>query len=154
MPADDISTSGATMRRAPNLAATSASVVLDGRDFSGEDLLVEAMNIRHIGPGLALAPDADPTDGRFDLILTTESDRKILEDYFSHRRGRLSKNRLAVHRGKRLRIKCDDVHAHVDDAVWPDQESGPKGQQTSTVSVDGHQVKFLAPARKNARAMK
>jgi diacylglycerol kinase family enzyme len=127
-------------------------VVLDGRDLSGEYLLVEAMNIRHIGPGLHLAPDADPTDRWFDLVLVTKSDRKLLESYFSHRPGRLPKSRFAAHQGKRLRVKCQDVHAHVDDAVWPDEGSRPQGRLTINVSLDKQQVRFLALPRKKAGA--
>jgi diacylglycerol kinase (ATP) len=125
-------------------------IVLDGRDLSGQYLLVEAMNIRHIGPGLHLAPHADPTDQWFDLVLVTESERKILESHFS-RRGKLPKSRFAVHRGKRLRIKCQHAHVHFDDAVWPDDGSSPEGRQTVNVSMDAQQVRFLVPARSRGK---
>src|SRR6266536_1428726 len=36
------------------------NVTLDGQDLSGEYVLLEAMNIRCVGPNLCLAPDADP----------------------------------------------------------------------------------------------
>ena len=42
-------------------------VFLDGRDFSGEFILLEALNIQSVGPNLCLAPDANPADGLLDL---------------------------------------------------------------------------------------
>ena len=35
----------------------------DGTDQSGDFLAVEVMNIRHVGPSVPIAPDADPGDG-------------------------------------------------------------------------------------------
>ena len=44
-------------------------VELDGTDASGEYVGVEMMNIRSIGPNVALAPHADPGDGWLDVAL-------------------------------------------------------------------------------------
>ena len=38
-------------------------LTLDGEDLSGEYILLQVMNIQHIGPSLHLAPDAEPGDG-------------------------------------------------------------------------------------------
>src|SRR5688572_4946142 len=42
-------------------------VLLDGLDLSGEFLLLEALNIKSVGPNLCLAADANPSDGLLDL---------------------------------------------------------------------------------------
>jgi diacylglycerol kinase family enzyme len=49
---------------------------LDERDLSGEYILVEAMNIRSIGPNLCLAPDADHGDGLLDVVLVSNEERE------------------------------------------------------------------------------
>jgi diacylglycerol kinase family enzyme len=43
-------------------------VLADGEDLSHRYLLVEAMNMRSIGPRMVLAPEADPGDGYLDLV--------------------------------------------------------------------------------------
>src|SRR6185503_20955861 len=55
----------------------------DGDDLSGTYLLVLALNIAYVGPGLALAPDADAGDGQLDLLLVGEADRDALGSYLT-----------------------------------------------------------------------
>jgi diacylglycerol kinase (ATP) len=50
----------------------------DGRDASGDFLLLEILNIRRAGPGVELAPHASPSDGRFDVVSATEAQRPRL----------------------------------------------------------------------------
>jgi diacylglycerol kinase (ATP) len=92
-------------------------ITLDGEDLSGRYLLVEAMNIKLIGPNLALAPDADPCDGLLDLVLVGEDGRDKLGAYMN---GRLGGNGntapdLGVRRGKGLIIELEDRPLHIDD---------------------------------------
>ena len=47
--------------------AKRVEITLDGKDFSGEYILVEVMNIQYIGPSLHLAPSADPGDGQLEV---------------------------------------------------------------------------------------
>src|SRR5699024_2211848 len=39
-----------------------AKIIIDGALYEGDYMLVEALNIRSIGPNFILAPKADPTD--------------------------------------------------------------------------------------------
>jgi diacylglycerol kinase family enzyme len=55
-----------------------AQVSFDGRDLREKFLLLEILNIRRAGPGLELAPQASPSDGRFDVVSVTESQRERL----------------------------------------------------------------------------
>jgi diacylglycerol kinase (ATP) len=52
----------ATMRACPT------TLVLDGKDFSGDLPLVIAMNSVHTGGAMRMAPDAKPTDGLLDVV--------------------------------------------------------------------------------------
>ncbi len=56
--------------------AIQLKMALDGRDLTGDYVLLEAMNIRSIGPNLRLAPDADPGDGLLDIVLVSDSEEK------------------------------------------------------------------------------
>ena len=55
------------------------------RQISDEFLLVEVLNIRSIGPNLVFAPDANPSDGYFDVITAQECHREELLTYLEHR---------------------------------------------------------------------
>ena len=60
---------------------------LDGADLSGELIGVEAMNIREVGPELALAPSADPGDGLLDVVLIADEHRDALRAHVEARLG-------------------------------------------------------------------
>jgi diacylglycerol kinase (ATP) len=55
-----------------------AKLTFDGRDASAEFLLLEILNIRRAGPGVELAPQASPSDGRFDVVSATARQRSRL----------------------------------------------------------------------------
>jgi diacylglycerol kinase family enzyme len=112
-------------------------VDLDGRDLSGEHLMVEAMNIRSIGPRLDLAPDADPGDGLLDVVIVPESDRDLLATMLRHRLGgRCDDVKLTRLRGERLTIRGARPPVHLDDKPWPEAaESGNGDGSRVTVEV-------------------
>jgi len=60
-------------------------IAADGSDLSGEYLGVELMNTRFVGPNVPLAPQADPSDGRIDIVLIGAADRGALLDYLDER---------------------------------------------------------------------
>jgi diacylglycerol kinase family enzyme len=89
---------------------------VDGIDCSGEFLLVEVMNIRSIGPNLHLAPDADPGDGKFDIVLITEKQRTHLAEYVRKKlEGEEVPFDFPLLKGRELVIFWDGKHVHVDD---------------------------------------
>lgn len=56
-------------------------VMVDGRRVDGQWLGVEVMNIPYTGPGLALAPKADLSDGMLDLVCFPVDKRDELYDW-------------------------------------------------------------------------
>ena len=89
---------------------------IDDIDCSGEFLLVEVMNIRSIGPNLHLAPDADPGDGEFDIVLITEKQRKHLAEYVRNKIDGLEVPfDFPLLKAKNLKISWEGKHVHVDD---------------------------------------
>jgi len=97
----------------------------DGVDLSGEYIAVEVLNIRFVGPNLPLAPEADPGDGRLDLVLIGAADREALLAYLESRlhlaSGQLPN--LKVVRARRIEmIAPAGVRYHLDDQVWPSDD--------------------------------
>lgn len=93
---------------------------LDGADISGRYLMLEALNIRHVGPQLFLAPDADPGDGRLDFVLLTEDHRAEFADYLAYRlEGKQAAPYLTVVKGKRLHLRWEGSPFRLDDKLWP-----------------------------------
>jgi diacylglycerol kinase family enzyme len=99
------------------LAPAPASISLDGESVGGEFLLVEVMNIRSIGPNLVLAPDADPGDGRFDVVMAREEHRGELDRYLRQRGdGRATRLELPTRRARAIDI-AGWSQVHIDDEV-------------------------------------
>jgi diacylglycerol kinase (ATP) len=89
---------------------------INDKDYSGEFLLIEVMNIRSIGPNLNLAPDADPGDGQFEVVLITEKQREALAEYVQKKiDGREVLFDFPILKAKDLSISWDGKHVHVDD---------------------------------------
>ncbi|MGH7797535.1 MAG: diacylglycerol/lipid kinase family protein [Candidatus Binatia bacterium] len=123
-------------------------LALDGRDLSGDYVLIEAMNICSIGPNLCLAPNADPGDGLLDLVLVAEDQRPQMNQYLSDRTaGKTSFAALSVHQGRHLRIECDELRVHLDDDAWPDEgEHPPYSPMIIDVSFNDESLEMFLPA--------
>jgi diacylglycerol kinase family enzyme len=103
-------------------------ITLDGQDLSGTYIAIHAMNIPSIGPNVRLAPDADWSDGYFDLVLVGVNDRMTLREYLTARIDeRHPPLALPVQRGRDLRVGWTGSRVHIDDEVWPNEEDAAKG---------------------------
>lgn len=98
------------------------SVAVDGRDYSGDYIGVEVMNIRFAGPGVPLAPDADSGDGLLDVVLMRDDDRAQLIDYLDRRlaHDEIELPRLEVVRGSTVRLEPPSGVLRVDDGLEGD----------------------------------
>lgn len=93
-------------------------IELDGEDASGDYFLVEIMNIKSIGPHLFLAPDADPGDGLFDVVLMAEDDKnKLLEFVKKRLNGELVVLDVNRRRASDVIITTANTKVHVDDEI-------------------------------------
>jgi diacylglycerol kinase (ATP) len=98
--------------------AKDCRLTIDGEDRSGRYLLVEAMNIKSIGPNLFLAPDADTADGAFNVVLVPEADRGKLVEYVKKKlEGRETDFGFRSVQGKRVSVSWQGTHAHADDEL-------------------------------------
>jgi diacylglycerol kinase family enzyme len=130
--------------------AQTLELELDGKDLSGEYLLVEAMNINYVGPNLYLGPASDPRDGYLDFILVPEEKREALGDYLVGRlEGKQEPPHLDFERGKHLSMRFNDMEMHVDDKMWGEAEfgqaeSGSSSRQVVDIRVSPGALNFLA----------
>lgn len=118
---------------------------IDGQDYSGEFILVEVMNIRSIGPNLNFAPEADPADGEFDVVLITERQRTILGDYVKKKiDGREVQFDFPVLKARKLQIHWAGKHLHVDDEYI-------KVDSPVTVNIEVREglLEFMLPENEN-----
>jgi diacylglycerol kinase family enzyme len=123
------------------------AATLDGRDISGRYLLMEALNLRYVGPNLHLAPDSQPGDGQFDVVLVSEAERDRLLHYLEHWQN--NRDRLAVLptlRGRQLQIEWTGFALHIDDKLWPKAKVKPKEMAGLVEArIEGDAVVFLVP---------
>ena len=120
---------------------------LDGEDISGRYLLLEAVNLRYVGPNLHLAHDSQPGDGQFDVIMATEAERSRLVYYLEH--WQENRERLAMLpslRGKRLQIEWAGFPLHIDDKREPQEDAEPDQMAGLVEARIAHAVEFLVPA--------
>jgi diacylglycerol kinase (ATP) len=126
---------------------------LDGRDISGRYLMLEAANLRYVGPNLHLAADSTPGDGQFDVVLVSEAERARLVHYLEHWQD--NRERLAVLptvKGSRLQLEWHGFPLHIDDKLKPGANAKPS-EVAGLVDarINGTAVKFLVPDSKRRR---
>jgi diacylglycerol kinase (ATP) len=120
---------------------------LDGEDISGRYLMIEAVNLRYVGPNLHLAHDSQAGDGQFDVVLVTESERDRLRYYLDHWQD--NRERIAVlptKRGRHLEIEWTGFPLHIDDKLRP--KPNMKAKEMAGVveaRLDGDEIEFLVP---------
>ncbi|MGH2403485.1 MAG: diacylglycerol/lipid kinase family protein, partial [bacterium] len=106
--------------------AREVRLALDDVGFSGRYLLVEAMNTPYLGMRNRLAPEADPTDGRLDVVLVPEDERLGLAAFITQAvAGKVaSMPNVTVRQAQRLRLEWDGVPIHGDEAVRVGDDAG------------------------------
>jgi diacylglycerol kinase (ATP) len=116
-------------------------VEVDGEELNGEYIAVEIMNIRRIGPRVALAPSADMGDGLLDVVLVRQEDREALAAYVEAGGGRNTPPGI-TRRVRSARVSWPSSGGHVDDEVWPKKEG-----RSDDVSVEiAGSIPLLLPA--------
>ena len=135
------------MIRLEGSKAMRLKMALDGRDLSGDYVLLETMNILSIGPNLCLAPDADPGDGLLDIVLVPEREKEKLTRYLTELiAGKKISPDLTVHRGRHLQIECEELRVHIDDDVWPSHgEHPPYAPMIIDISLHPESLEIVIP---------
>jgi diacylglycerol kinase (ATP) len=112
---------------------------VDGEDLSGEYLLCEVMNTPSIGPNLRVAPQADISDGLFDVVLAAESERDALRGYITARAaGDDPEADLPIRRARQISIIAAGAELHVDDELErPHEEPSAMGTLIQLTQLPG-----------------
>jgi diacylglycerol kinase family enzyme len=123
------------------LPALEWRVDLDGSDRSGRFLAVEAMAIGWTGPGVPLAPAADPQDSLLDVVRICERDRTALASYLDARLHKRAVPSLPLNVLRCTRAILQPPHAA---AVRIDDELLGADGEALSVSVAGRPVEVLS----------
>lgn len=121
-----------------------AKVRIDGGHIYEEEYLaVEVLNIRSIGPNLILAPNADPGDGRFEVVMLKAVDRQNFLDYLKQSLenpdrpvGTLPWKVVTANR--EISLECENRLFHIDDELLTN-----KKQKNITIEVRSGIVDFI-----------
>jgi diacylglycerol kinase family enzyme len=111
-------------------------VEVDGRDCSGDYLMVEIMNVPFLGPQLEVSPSSNPGDGELEVVLVGAEDRELLEGL--SRTGK-SARPLPCERGKHIRVRTADALMHRDGGLL---RHAP-GERDFEISVCPGAVQYL-----------
>lgn len=117
------------------------TVVVDGEAHQMRGWTVAVANSQAYGGGMYIAPDAELDDGRFDVVLVAESNKRtFLKDLPKVFKGAHTSNpRVTVLRGSNVEISADrpfDIYADGD----------PIGSLPATVNMSPRSLKVLVPA--------
>ncbi len=124
-------------------------LTVDGEDLSGRFLMIEALNIRSVGPILTLAPDARTDDGWFDLVLAGECDRARLADYLERRlANEEAEFPIRPRRFRSLRLGGGHGLIHIDDKLWPDEEEARGHAGKVEFSVEAGALNVVRPDKR------
>jgi diacylglycerol kinase family enzyme len=122
-------------------------VRVDGRPLPGDILSIEVMNIVYTGPGLPLAPSADPGDRMLEVVVIRPHERVAMMDWFrepQHRRPPVS-----VRRGRIVQIVWRGDPMRVDDDVI----DAPDEATTVTIALERASARVLVPPPRGIRKL-
>jgi diacylglycerol kinase family enzyme len=132
-----------------NYPSKDLTVRLDGQDLSGDYFLLEALNVRYIGPNLDLVPRAEINDGLLDVVFVSKDEQTKLSQYISDRlKNKQSRASLTIRRGRHLQVEWERSPVHIDDMPWPQDKDGtPVLSNAIDIKTDPGALVFLTPRR-------
>ena len=127
--------------------AKKLTVRLDGQDLSGDYYMLEALNVRYIGPNLNLVPRAEINDGLLDVVFVSKEEQAKLRQYISDRlRHKRSRVNLTVRQGRHLQVEWKSSPVHIDDTAWPEDEDTDRVLSIAIdIKTDPGALVFLKP---------
>ena len=137
-------------------------MTFDGRDISGDFVIATVFNTPFLGPHLELLHEADPGDGKIDLLCISEGDQAAFVRSLT---GLLTEGEdlpldVYLQRGEQLEIVWDGFPIHVDSELrprgmaWPvEREQGdlPGEERLISVGVRPGALQILLPQAENGR---
>jgi diacylglycerol kinase (ATP) len=123
------------------------TVRLDGQEVSGDYYMLEALNVRYIGPNLDLVPSAKTNDGLLDVVLVAKGEQAKLRRYISdHLGNKRTRVKLTVRQGRHLQVEWKSSQIHIDDMTWPEDKDAKKVLSMAIdIKIDPGALVFLKP---------
>jgi diacylglycerol kinase (ATP) len=122
-------------------------VTVDGKPLTDDILSIEIMNIVYTGPGLPLAPSADPGDRMLEVVCVRPRERRAMMDWIrepQHRRPPVS-----ARRGRIVQIVWRGDPMRVDDDII----DAPKQETKVTVALERAAARILVPPPRGLRKL-
>jgi diacylglycerol kinase (ATP) len=114
-------------------------LMLDDRPLKAEVLLLEIMNIGFVGPGLRLATQADPGDGRFDVVFVPAEGREEILEWLEEPERRAPP--VIVESARRITLRANGgVPLRVGD------RSIPAAEGEVLIEIEHPSVRLLLPS--------
>jgi len=133
---------------AHDLPAVPLKLIVDGRDASGDFLVLEIMNIARAGPGVKMAPDTDTSDGFFDMVVSRAGDRETLLKNLHGCLGEPEhKPILTAHKVRHLQITLYGGEFRLDDEVLLRRDDAGKNGTELEIDVVPLALNVLLPGR-------
>lgn len=115
-------------------------ILVDDRKLDAEVLAVEVMNTAYTGPGLPLAPEADPSDGLLDVVCFDAGRRDALIEWLDAPQKRPAP--VTARQGTKVELAWRDALMRIDD----EYKNGKDKERTCTLRCDAEQAHILIPA--------
>jgi diacylglycerol kinase (ATP) len=116
---------------------------IDGETLEGEFLMVEIANTSFFGPGLRLAPSAELSDQKLDVIYLRPEKRKEMLGWLAASKGEAAP--VSTRRGREISFKWAKGPLHVDDRLW----GPPKKSVLVKARVETSQLHVYVPRNKS-----
>jgi diacylglycerol kinase (ATP) len=114
-------------------------VIVDGKTLKDDILAIEVLNVAYTGPALPLAPEADPGDGKFDLVYITSGHRKDMVAWLEAPQEAPAP--VTIIQGRKVKITGEFPHHRIDDQVFDPTEK----EATIRVELEHEAAKVLVP---------
>ncbi|MBD1874055.1 NAD(+)/NADH kinase [Nodosilinea sp. FACHB-131] len=134
-------------QRVSRCPARALTLSLDGKDISGEYVLLEVMNIQYVGPNLHLAPTTSLNDGLLTVVLVREGQQNKITNYLTDcLAGKCDLAPFTQYQGQHLQIRGEEFDIHADDKILSKGDlASPDGSIVIDVSVAPQSLEFLLP---------
>jgi diacylglycerol kinase (ATP) len=140
---DEIAASGTDLllQLASRARSRWCRIKADGVDLNGRYVLAMALNTPCVGPGVKLAPGAEPGDGKLDLLLVTPSQRGLLKVYLRGLAdGASPEFPFSLKQVRQIRMGWVVGAGHLDDRLWPNGQAARQGVMTLEVAAAPFEV--------------
>jgi diacylglycerol kinase (ATP) len=126
-----------------DLQPANYQITIDGKDYSGDYLWIEVMNINYMGPNLHVAPESDAEDRYLDVILVQEGEVEKIEHFIKHQQQKDSLEFDLAIKAKEIHIK-DEGAMHIDDKIWKGQNKKSSKDNWFKIGLHPQQFEIIA----------